>query len=175
MLGVLSLLPTALSYAVAAGIRLVPTRPPTLSRIGARDAVRNRSRTAATTGALLLATAVVAGLAVFLASFARSVDGDVGRLVRSDLVVDSETFTQGGLPGDLLVELDELPETSAVSGWQVGRVTAGATPMRVTGVDGDADRLGARSGVGRRLGHHDRSGGHRTGSDHRAGPGCHGR
>ncbi len=138
VLGALSLLPAALSYAVAAGIRLVPTRPPTLSRIGARDAVRNRSRTAATTGALLLATAVVAGLAVFLASFARSIDGDVGRLVRSDLVVDSGTFTKGGLPGDLLVELDELPETSAVSGWMVGRITAGATPLRVTGVDGEA-------------------------------------
>ena len=44
--------------AVAAGIRIVPTRPAALSRIGARDAVRNRSRTAATPGALLLATAV---------------------------------------------------------------------------------------------------------------------
>ena len=48
--GVLALLPTALSLAVAGGIRLAPTRPRTLARIGARDAVRNRARTAATTG-----------------------------------------------------------------------------------------------------------------------------
>ena len=134
----LALLPTVLSLAVAAGIRVIPTRPAALSRIGARDAVRNRARTAATTGALLLATAVVAGLAVFLASFARSVDGDVGRLVQSDLVVDSGTFTRGGLPGELLVELRALPEVAAVSGWQVGRVNAGALPLRVTGVDGSS-------------------------------------
>jgi hypothetical protein len=135
--GVLAFLPTVLSLAVAGGIRLVPTRPAALSRIGARDAVRNRSRTAATTGALLLATAVVAGLAVFLASFASSVDGDVGRLVRSDLVVDSGTFTRGGLPAELLDELGELPEVAAVSGWQVGRVTVASLPLRITGVDGD--------------------------------------
>lgn len=136
--GVLAALPTVLSVAVAAGIRLVPTRPAALRRIGARDAVRNRSRTAATTGALLLATAVVAGLAVFLASFARSVDGDVGKLVRSELVVDSGTFTRGGLPTDLLAELAALPDVAAVSGWQVGRVNAGGLPLRITGVDGDA-------------------------------------
>jgi putative ABC transport system permease protein len=134
--GVFVLLPTVLSLAVAGGIRLVPTKPAALSRIGARDAVRNRARTAATTGALLLATAVVAGLAVFLASFASSVDGDVDRLIRSDLVVDSGTFTRGGLPSDLLVDLAELPEVAAVSGWQVGRVNADSLPLRVTGVDG---------------------------------------
>jgi len=133
-----ALLPTVLSLAVAAGIRCIPTRPAALSRIGARDAVRNRARTAATTGALLLATAVVAGLAVFLASFARSIDGDVGRLVQSDLVVDSGTFTRGGLPGELLVELRSLPEVAAVSGWQVGRVNAGVLPLRITGVDGSS-------------------------------------
>lgn len=136
--GVLAVLPTILSVAVAAGIRLVPTRPAALRRIGARDAVRNRARTAATTGALLMATAVVAGLAVFLASFARSVDGDVGRLVRSELVVDSGTFTRGGLPTDLLDELAALPDVAAVSGWQVGRVDAAGLPLRITGVDGDA-------------------------------------
>jgi putative ABC transport system permease protein len=136
--GVLAVLPTILSVAVAAGIRLVPTRPAALRRIGARDAVRNRARTAATTGALLMATAVVAGLAVFLASFARSVDGDVGKLVRSELVVDSGTFTRGGLPTDLISELAALPDVAAVSGWQVGRVNAGGLPLRITGVDGDA-------------------------------------
>ena len=60
--------------------------------------MRNRARTAATTGALLLATAVVVGLAVFLASFERSANGGVEQLVDSDLVVDSGTFTRGGLP-----------------------------------------------------------------------------
>ncbi len=58
-------------------------------------------------------------------------------LIRSDLVVDSGTFTRGGLPSELLDDLAELPEVAAVSGWQVGRLT-GPIPMRVTGVDGSA-------------------------------------
>ncbi|MHB1138234.1 MAG: ABC transporter permease [Microthrixaceae bacterium] len=131
-----SMLSTVLSYAVGAGIRLVPSRSGALRRIGSRDAVRNRTRTAATTGALLLATAVVAGLAVFLASFADSVDSDVGDLVVADLVVDSGTFTRGGLPGALLTDLRELPEVVAVSGWQVGRGYIGDVPVRLTGMDG---------------------------------------
>lgn len=140
VLGFLALVPTALSLAVATGINLVPTRPPALAHIAARDAVRNRSRTAATTGALLLATAVVAGLAVFLSSFTASIDGDVDQLVRADLVVDSGTFTKGGLPGELIEELRELPEVKAVSGWQPGRLLD--PRLRITGLDGeDLDSL----------------------------------
>jgi len=135
---VAAMLPTALSYAVAGGIRAVPTRSSALRRIGARDAVRNRTRTAATTGALLLATAVVAGLAVFLASFAAAIDSDVDQLVRSDLVVDSGTFTRGGLPADLLAQVAELPDVQSVSGWQVGRGYIGQVPVRMTGIDGAA-------------------------------------
>ena len=136
--GVLAALPTALSVAVAAGIRLVPTRPAALRRIGARDAVRNRARTAATTGALLLATAVVVGLAVFLASFERSANGGVERLVDSDLVVDSGTFTRGGLPSELLTQLEALPEVAAVSGWQVGRLSGVGVALRITGLNGQS-------------------------------------
>jgi putative ABC transport system permease protein len=131
-----AVLPWVLSLAVAGGILLVPTRPPALRRIAARDAVRNRARTAATTGALLLATAVVVGLAVLLSSFASAVDGDVRRLVVADLVVDSGTFTRGGLPSDLLDELAAVEGVEAVSGWQVGRVWFSDVPMRVTGIDG---------------------------------------
>ncbi|MEI2697649.1 MAG: hypothetical protein V9E94_04650 [Microthrixaceae bacterium] len=40
----------------------------------------------------------------------------------ADLVVDSGTFTKGGLPGDLIDELRELPAVVAVSGWQPGRL-----------------------------------------------------
>ncbi len=136
-IAVLGLLPVVLASAVAAGVRLVPLRPRTLRRIAARDVGRNRTRTAATAAALILATAVVAGLAVFLSSFAASVDGEVRRTVSADLVVDSGTFTRGGLPADLLERIRDLPEVAAVSGWQVGRATSGLTPLRLTGVDGD--------------------------------------
>jgi len=146
---VLSTLPWLLSLAVAGGIRLVPTRPRALRRIAARDAVRHRSRTAATTGALLVATGVVAGLAVFLASFSSAVDSDVRRTVVADLVVDSGTFTTGGLPGELLSDLRASSDVRAVSGWQVGRAWVGDRPLRVTGLDGeDLEELVAPTWVG---------------------------
>lgn len=131
-------IPLALSYAVAGGILAFPERSRTLKRIGARDALRNRTRTAATTGALLLATAVVSGIAVFLSSFSAALNGDVSQLIRADVVVDSGTFTVGGLPKQLLREIDETDGVAAVSGWQLGRVYIDEAPARVTGMDGGA-------------------------------------
>ena len=131
----IGLLPVILSGLVATGVRSVPLRPRALRRIAARDVVRNRTRTAATAAALILATAVVAGLAVFLASFTASIDGEVRRLVTADLVVDSGTFTKGGLPADLLDQVSGLDGVEATSGWEVGRATVGLTPLRLSGLD----------------------------------------
>lgn len=132
---VLGVLPPVLAGLVAGGVRLSRLRPEALRRIAARDATRNRSRTAATAAALILATAVVAGLTVFLSSFSSSVDDQVRDLVVADLVVDSGTFTKGGLPDDLTSRLSSLPVVSAVSGWEIGRGFVGAAPVRMTGVD----------------------------------------
>ncbi|MBS1837076.1 MAG: FtsX-like permease family protein, partial [Actinobacteria bacterium] len=132
---VVGFVPLALSGLVSGVIRLLPLHPQTLRTIAARDVTRNRSRTAATTAALILATAVVAGLAVFLASFSASVDQQVRHLVTADLVVDSGTFTKGGLPDDLVEKLSTLPVVSAASGWEIGRGFVGSTPVRMTGID----------------------------------------
>jgi putative ABC transport system permease protein len=149
-LAVLGLLPVVLSGLVAGGVRLVPLRPAALRRIAARDVTRNRARTAATAAALILATAVVAGLATFLDSFTASVDGEVDRTVTADLVVDSGTFTRGGLPADLLSRLDDLDGVAATSGWQVGRASSGLLPLRLSGIDGAAlSEVLAPSWVGR--------------------------
>ena len=134
-IAVIGLLPVVLSSLVSAGIRLVPLRPRALRRIAARDVVRNRTRTAATAAALILATAVVSGLAVFLSSFTASIDGEVDQLVTADLVVDSGTFTRGGLPADLLEQLGNQDGVDSASGWQVGRANVGFTPIRLTGID----------------------------------------
>ena len=80
---------------------------------------------------------MVGGLAVFLASFTASINGEVKHLVTADLVVDSGTFTRGGLPSDLLTKVKDVPGVSAVSGWQVGRATVGFDQIRLTGIDGD--------------------------------------
>lgn len=132
---VLSAVPAVLSYAVAGGIVAFPEKSAALRRIGARDALRNRTRTAATTAALLLATAVVCGIAVFLNSFSAVLGSDVADLVTADLVVDSGTFTVGGLPRGLLDDISGLDGVDAVSGWQLGRVDINGLPARVTGMD----------------------------------------
>ena len=135
VVAVLGLVPLVLSGVVSGVVRLLPIDPPVLKVVAARDVARNRSRTAATAAALIVATAVVAGLAVFLSSFSASVDDQVRHLVTADLVVDSGTFTKGGLPDDLVAKLSSLPVVSAASGWEIGRGFVGATPVRMTGID----------------------------------------
>ena len=133
---VVGALPWMLSRAVAGTMSILPFRPPPLRRIAARDAARNPRRTAATAAAVLLAAAVVSGLAIFLHSFTASVDSAVDGLVTADLVVDSGTFTRGGLPADLVERLRTVDGVDAVSGWQLGRGSVGEVGVRMTGVDG---------------------------------------
>jgi putative ABC transport system permease protein len=134
----IGLTPMALAAIVAGGVRLLPVPPAALRRIASRDVRRSRTRTAATTGALAIATAVIVGLAVCLTSFVASLEAEVERTVQADLVVDSGTFTRGGLPAELLVDLKETPGVDAASGWQLARGTLGSTPIRATGLDADA-------------------------------------
>ncbi|MEZ5268160.1 MAG: ABC transporter permease [Microthrixaceae bacterium] len=133
---ILGLLPTLLARAVSATIRVPPLRPRPLRVVAARDALRNPRRTAATTAAVLLAAAVVSSLAVFLQSFTASLDDAVDGLVTADLVVDSETFTRGGLPADLVEQLGFVEGVEASSGWQLGRGTVNGFAVRMTGLDG---------------------------------------
>ncbi len=130
-----SFLPLILTTAVSATMRLLPFRPRPLRRVAARDAARNPRRTAATTAAVLLAAAVISGLAVFLSSFTASVEGVVDNVVSANLVVDSETFTRGGLPADLVDQLGFVDGVTASSGWQLGRGSVGDSAVRMTGLD----------------------------------------
>ncbi|MEZ5238223.1 MAG: FtsX-like permease family protein [Microthrixaceae bacterium] len=133
-----ALTPALLTRSVSAALRRAPFRPAPLRRVAARDARRNPRRTAATTAAVLLAAAVVTALTVFLQSFTESVDDAVGGLVSADLVVDSETFTRGGLPSDLVEQLGFVEGVSQVSGWKLGRGSVADQSVRMTGLDGSA-------------------------------------
>ncbi len=135
---VILLLPWVLSRSVALVIRIGPFRPRPLRRVAARDAARNPRRTASTAAAVLVSTAVLTGLVAFLASFTESVSTEVDGLVVADLVVDSGTFTRGGLPLGLIEELEEQPGVSAASGWQLARGFVGQYSVRMTGLDGDS-------------------------------------
>lgn len=129
--------PPMLAGAVSFGIRLTGLDSPAVRHIAARDTLRHQGRTAATTAAMLFATAVVIGLSVFLASFTTSIRGDVDSLIAADLVVDSGTFTRGGLPADLLEQLRITEGVEAVSGWFVSRGWYGEYGTRFTGIDGE--------------------------------------
>ncbi len=130
-------LPLALGGLVGICTRLLLGRSTAMRSLSALRSRRARSRATATTAALLLATAVVAGLSTLSNSFVSSVDAQVGGLVRADLIVDSQTFTRGGLPGGLVEAIRDLPDVDAVSGLRVGSTaTVDGEAIRLSGLDG---------------------------------------
>jgi len=64
----------------------------TPGRLARENAMRNPSRTAITSAALMVGLALVVYVAVFAASLQTSISGSIDRLVRGDLFVYSETF-----------------------------------------------------------------------------------
>lgn len=131
------LLPFALGTLVALATRLLLGHSRAMQSLSALRSRRARSRATATTAALLLATAVVAGLSTLSSSFIASVDHQVTNLVRADLIVDSQTFTRGGLPSGLIESLRSLPGVTAVSGLRVGSTaTVQGEAIRLSGMDG---------------------------------------
>lgn len=135
---VLIALPRLLGRLVGATTSVLLGTSTALKRLSALRSRQARTRAASTTGALLLATAVVSGLVVIGASFMRSVEGQVGTSVRADLVVDSQTFTNGGLQTALMPELRNVPGVSSVTAWSVGSAFIGNTSARIGGMTGDA-------------------------------------
>lgn len=133
------LLPFALSGMVGLTTRLLLGASPVMRSLSALRSRRARSRATATTAALLLATATVAGLSTLSSSFVASVEQQVAGLVRADLVVDSQTFTRGGLPSGLVEAIRALPGVVAVSGLRVGSTAAiDGESIRLSGMDGTA-------------------------------------
>lgn len=96
-----------------------------------------RARVAGTTWALFAATFVLAGIATISSSFIASVSGQVDEVLAADLIVDSGTFTRGGLPATLVAELREVPGVTAVSGLRIGQAIVANTSTRLTALDGE--------------------------------------
>jgi putative ABC transport system permease protein len=138
LFALLALLPPALSGIVALTTRVMVGRSRTLRSLTALRSRRARSRAASTTAALLLATAVIAGLATMSSSFVKSLSSQVDSLVTADLVVDSGTFTRGGLPDHLITTLKQTEGVTAATGIGIGRATVNGVDGRFSGLDGDA-------------------------------------
>lgn len=128
-------IPRLLSRVVAAVTSLLLRDSPALRRTSALRSRGARTRAASTTAALLLAAMVVAGLTVISSSFVESAEGQFGDAVTADLVIDSGTFTNGGLSSELIGELRNRPEVAAVSGWGPATASVGAAWSRAGAVD----------------------------------------
>ena len=132
---VLIVLPRLLNRVVGLVTSLLLGSSVALRRMSALRSRQARTRAASTTAALLLAAAVVSSLTVLSTSFVQSFEGQISDSVTADLIVDSGTFTVGGLPGDLVGRLREIPGVEAVSGWRPGRVYVGNRLWRAGGLD----------------------------------------
>ncbi|MFN8053473.1 MAG: FtsX-like permease family protein [Acidimicrobiales bacterium] len=133
---VLIVLPRLLSGVVGMATSVLLGQSVALRRMSTLRSRQARTRAASTTAALLLAAAVVSGLTVLSSSFLESVEGQVTASIKADLVVDSATFTKGGLSAALIPELRRQPGVAAVSGWRPGAVYVGAPLWRAGGLDG---------------------------------------
>lgn len=115
-----------------------------------------RARLAGTTWALFAATFVLAAISTISSSFIASVSGQVDQVLTADLVVDSGTFTRGGLPATLVAELREVPGVDAVSGLRIGQAIVANSSTRLTALDGstmfEVLDLRTREGSASRLG-----------------------
>lgn len=132
---VLVVVPRLLSSVVAALTTALLRDSRALRRVSSLRSRQARTRAASTTAALLLAAMVVSGLTVISSSFVRSAEGQFQEAVTADLVIDSGTFTNGGLSSDLLGELRDLPSVDAVSGWGPAAVYVGSPLWRAGAVD----------------------------------------
>lgn len=133
----LVVVPRLLAAVVAVSTQLLVGRTAAIRSLAALGSRRARSRAAATTAALAVATLVVSGLSTLSASFVASIDSQVSETLRADLVVDSGTFTRGGLPSSLLTEIREVPGVTAVSGIRIGSAIVGTASVRISSMDGD--------------------------------------
>ncbi|HKY15334.1 MAG TPA: FtsX-like permease family protein, partial [Microthrixaceae bacterium] len=133
----LALLPPVLGGLIALTTRLMVGRSRTLRSLTALRSRRARSRASSTTAALMIATLVIASLSTLSASFVSSISGEVQEAVTADLVVDSGTFTRGGLPADLVEELEQADGVAAATGVRLGRANVAGYPARLSAIDGD--------------------------------------
>ena len=139
---VLIALPRVLSGVVSLATRLLLGRSVALRRMSALRSRQARTRAASTTAALLLAAAVVSGLTVLSSSFVSSVDDQVTKSITADLVIDSGSFTTGGLSADLIKRLRATEGVAAVTSYRPGLAQVGARNWRAGGLAGsDAFKL----------------------------------
>ena len=132
----LSFIPRLLTGLVAGTTRLFVGRSAALRSLVALRSRSARTRAASTTAALLMATFVVATLSTVSSSFVASIDRQVSDTLTADAVVDSGTWTRGGLPSALISDIGRLTGIDAYSGLRVGRARVGTVDSRLVAMNG---------------------------------------
>jgi putative ABC transport system permease protein len=97
----------------AIGAPLPPLRGIT-GALARENAARNPRRTSATASALMIGVGLVTLITVFAASARASISTSIDTAWRGDYIVDTQ-FGMGGLAPDVARQIDELPETGAVT------------------------------------------------------------
>ena len=96
------------------------------------NAMRNPKRTSATASALMIGVALVGFITIVASSVKASIAESVDGAFRGDLVIDSGTYTGGGLSPQLADDLTALPEVEAAAGLRnVAAQIDGGTAMLV--------------------------------------------
>ncbi len=100
-----------------------PVRTSTVGRLAVRNAQRDRRRTAATAGALMIGLALVTMIGVLGASSTRSVEATIADVIRSDFIVTSTTFQP--FSPELGDEIEQVAGVGLVSRLGVAPVALG--------------------------------------------------
>jgi putative ABC transport system permease protein len=111
-------------------------------RLARENARRNPKRTAATASALMVGVALVGFITILASSTKASVNDAVDRSFRSDFLVDSGAWEEGGFSPTLAEELRALPEVASLSPLRSSPVSVGDASTTVLAVDtATIDRL----------------------------------
>jgi putative ABC transport system permease protein len=116
-----------------------PVSRSAVGRLAVRNAQRDRRRTAATAGALMIGLALVTMIGVLGASSTRSVEATLDDILRADYIVTSTTFQPFSTElGDAIEAVDEVAVVSRIGSAPVVIGTppadaAGAGPRRLGG------------------------------------------
>ena len=120
----------ALLAAVVGGAVLTvlgaPWRRTAVGRMAVRNAQRDRRRTAATAGALMVGLALVTMIGVLGSSAGRSIEATLSDVIRADYVVTSTTFQP--FPTEVVAAVEAVDGVGVVS-------RVGTAPIRVQGAE----------------------------------------
>lgn len=105
----------------ATGALGYPVARTTVGRLAVRNTQRDRRRTAATAGALMIGLALVTMIGTLGASASRSVDATISDVIRADFIISSGTFGPFSKEvGDAVAAVDGVGTVSRISVAPVG-------------------------------------------------------